>query len=194
MAIANSVKIRTCNEDRAQTLIVVFCNLCNMKVIMDSDALIKVTKASVKDVIVSNIEVFVPEEVEREIVDEGKIKGYPDAIVVEDNIKKGKINAIDTKPNEVTEGVIKSLHLLGGEADSFRLFKQGKYDAITSDDQRFLDLIDSLGIPFTTPTSLLLYLWKAGKISKRKTRGYLEKMRELISLEEYLISIEELGR
>ena len=42
---------------------------------MDSDALIKVTKASVKDVIVSNIEVFVPEEVEREIVDEGKIKG-----------------------------------------------------------------------------------------------------------------------
>ena len=161
---------------------------------MDSDALIKVTKASVKNVIVSNIEVFVPKEVKKETVDEGKIKGYPDAVVVEDNIKKGKIKAIDTKSNELTEGVIKSLHLLGGEADSLRLFKQGNYDAIISDDQRFLDLIDGLGIPFTTPTSLLLYLWKTGKISKRKTHGYLEKMRELISLEEYLISREELGR
>jgi len=154
--------------------------------------LIKITKASVKDVIVSNIEVFVPREVKREVVDEGKTKGYPDAVVVEDNIEKGKIKAIDTKPNELMESVIESLHLFGGEADSFRLFKQDNYDAITSDDQRFLDLIDGLGIPFTTPTSLLLYLWKIGKTSRQETHKYLEKMRELISSEEYLTSMEEL--
>lgn len=154
--------------------------------------MIKVTKASVKDAMVSNIEVFIPREVKRETVDEGKRKGYPDAAVVEDNIRRGKIKAIDTRSSELTERLIESLHLLGGEADSFRLFKQGSYDAITSDDQRFLDLIDGLGIPFTTPTSLLLYLWKTGKVSRQETRKYLEKMKELISSEEYLTSIEEL--
>jgi len=161
---------------------------------MDSDALIKITKGSVKDVIVSNVEVSVPREVKKEVVDEGKTMGYPDAVVIEDNIKKDKIKVIDAESNEPMESVIESLHLLGGEADSYRLFKKGEYDVIASDDQKFLDLVDSLGIPFMTPTSLLLYLWKTGKLSKRETLEYLEKMRKLISSGEYLISKEELGR
>jgi len=45
-----------------------------------------------------------------------------------------------------------------GEAGSFELSKQGNDDAVTSDEQRFLDLIDGLGIPFTPSTSLLIYL------------------------------------
>lgn len=145
-----------------------------MKVVMDSDALIKVTKASVKDVVVSNIEVFVPGEVKREVVDEGKAKGYPDAIIIEDNIRKGKIKVMDTRSDELTESVIGSLHLLGGEADSFRLFKQGNYDAITSDDQRFLDLVDGLSIPFTTPTSLLLYFSTYGKLGRSPSGRHVD--------------------
>jgi len=164
-----------------------------MRVVMDSDVLIKIAKASVKDIIVSNIDVFVPVEVKREAVDEGKAGGYPDAIVMEDNIRKGKVKVVGAQPDELTESLIESLHLLGGEADSLRLYKGGHYDAIASDDQKFLDLVDGLGIPSVTPAALLLYLWKSGKASKHETRKYVERMRELISLEEYLISMEELG-
>jgi len=160
---------------------------------MDSDALIKIAKASVKDVIVTNINVCVPMEVKREAVDEGKAGGYPDAIVIEDNIRKGKVKVVDAQPDELTESLIESLYLLGGEADSLRLYKGGDYDAIASDDQKFLDLIDGLGIPSITPAALLLYLWKSGKASKQETRKYIERIRGLISLEEYLISVEELG-
>lgn len=70
----------------------------------------------------------------------------------------------------VTEDIIGSLQLLGGEADTLRLFKRGNYDAIASDDQRFLDLTDGLGVSFMTPSALLLYLWKKRKISNQKTR------------------------
>jgi len=82
---------------------------------------------------------------------------------------------------------------LGGEADSLRLYEKRNCDAIASDDQKFLDLLDGLGVPFVTLAALILYLWKSGKASKQETRKYIERVRGLISLEEYLLSVKELG-
>ncbi len=159
---------------------------------MDTDVLIKVTKSSLKDLVASNFDVFIAEGVKREAVDEGKEKGYPDAILIERNISEDKIKRVIAGTDEATENIIRGLRLIGGESDTLRLFMRGNYDAIASDDQRFLDLIDGLGLPFMTPSSLLLYLWRNGKISEQETRSYLGKMKELISEEEYLVSMEEL--
>ncbi len=165
-----------------------------MKIVMDSDALIKLTKTSVKDLIASNFELCIPLEVEKEAVNEGKLRGYPDALVIAENIGSGKLKVAETRRLETIERLINSLDLLGGEADSIRLFKQGGYEAIASDDSRFIDLIEGLGIPYVTPGTLLIYLWKIKAVSKEETRRRLDKLREFISSEEYLTSIEELAK
>jgi len=161
---------------------------------MDSDALIKVTKASVKDLITSNFEVHIPTEVRNETVGEGRVRGYPDALAIDDNIGKGKLTVVVPSRVEATERLIGGLNLLGGEADSVRLFRQGGYEAIASDDSRFIDLVEGLGIPYMTPSALLVYLWKRKALSKLEARRCLDKMRELISSEEYMASTEGLEK
>jgi len=165
-----------------------------MRIVMDSDVLIKVTKASIKDLIVSNCEVHIPSEVKKEAVDEGKLEGYPDALAIDENIAQGKLKVAETRRVEAIEKLIKSLSLLGGEADSIRLFRQGNYEAIASDDSRFIDLVQGLGIPYMTPGALLIHLWKSKAISRQEARHYLDEIREFISSEEYLASIDELGK
>jgi hypothetical protein len=165
-----------------------------MKIVMDSDVLIKLTKASVKELATSNFEIHIPPEVEKEAVNEGKNRGYPDALVIDENIKTGKLKVSKTTRLETTEKLISNLNLLGGEADSIRLFKQGNYEALASDDSRFIDLIDGLGIPYITPSVLLIYLWKIKAISKKETREFLDKIKEFINPEEYLASVEELAK
>jgi len=165
-----------------------------MRIVMDSDVLIKVTKASIKDLIASNFEVHIPSEVKKEAVDEGKLGGYPDALAIDENIVQRKLKVAETRRVEAIEELIKSLSLLGGEADSVRLFRQGNYEAIASDDSRFIQLVQGLGIPYMTPSALLIHLWKSKAIPRQEARRYLDKIREFISSEEYLASIDELRK
>ncbi len=157
---------------------------------MDTDALIKIVKVSLKELIVSNVSIHIADGVREESVDEGKAKGYPDAILIEQNLRAGKINVVKTRENKGNEIVTKDLRLRGGEADSLKLFRQGKFDSIVSDDQKFLDLIDSLGIPFLTSSALLLYLYKKGIISGEDARKNMGKLRPMISNEEYFTAMD----
>lgn len=150
---------------------------------MDTDALIKLVKSSLKELIVSNISVAIPVSVSNESVREGKAKGYSDALLIEKNIRDGKINVVKAKKKEAK--MIKGLQLHSGEADCLYIFAQGSYDTVVSDDRKFLDIIDTIGIPFLTPSALVVYLYKSGKISISAANECLEKLRAMISREEY---------
>ncbi len=163
-----------------------------MNIVIDTDALIKISKSSLKELITSNISVNIPSAVKKESVEEGKMRGFPDAILLDNNIQKGRINVVSTKKKRDVEDIIKILQLEGGEADSFRLFHQGKYDSIVSDDQKFLELVDSVGIPFLTPGALIVYLYKVKKISLEEARKCVDKIQHMISDEEYSVTMEEL--
>jgi len=178
--------------ENSKTLYVMDCNFCNMKVVMDSDALIKIAKSSLKDLVVSNISVHISNGVKKESIEEGKAAGFADAILLEKNVSLGKISVVSTGKRKEVEAMIKDLELEGGEADSIRLFHQGRYDSIVSDDQKFLDLIDGIGIPFLTPTALIFYLYKIRKLALEEARKCLEKIRPMISTEEYSLTMERL--
>ncbi len=60
-----------------------------MKVVVDSDVLIKLTKTGSKEAIVSSLEVSIPKRVYEETVIESK--GCLDAYRIQENIKDGKI-------------------------------------------------------------------------------------------------------
>ena len=53
-----------------------------MKTLMDADCLIKLTKAGLKEFICQHDQIAIPRIVKREVVDAGKMKGYPDADLV----------------------------------------------------------------------------------------------------------------
>ena len=156
---------------------------------MDSDALIKLTRSGAKEIVASAEKLVVPLQVRKETVEEGKEGGFPDAFEIERNLKKGLMKAVKAPRTKETETLVKELRLKGGEADVLRLFKSGKCRAIASDDQKFLDLIAALNVPFVTPSALLIHACRKGKVNKEACLGLLEKLRPTISEEEYQLAI-----
>ena len=69
-----------------------------MKIVMDSDALIKLTRVKVKETILRAMEVYVPPKVFEETVVVPKKEGYSDVLLIEDNVKNGmlKVKKLET--------------------------------------------------------------------------------------------------
>jgi hypothetical protein len=79
---------------RALTLRITIVTRKYMKILMDADCLIKLTKAGLKEAICPFCAIMMPQAVYREVVDAGKRKRCEDAFVVEKNISDGKIGVI----------------------------------------------------------------------------------------------------
>ena len=62
------------------------------------------------------------------------------------------------------------------------------YDAIASDDRRFLRKLGSADIPFLMPTACLVYAYEQGKTGQDDTLRILENLKSLISGEEYAVA------
>jgi len=164
-----------------------------MKIVMDSDSLIKLTKAGVKDIVLDNVEVCIPPKVREECVTVAKKEGFADAFEIDENLKKNRIKEKEPARNLEIEEEIKHLGLGKGEADAFRLYKSGKFDAVSSDDSMFIRILDAFNIPYLTPSTVILHIYWKGALTKEKTKEIIKKLRNLISEEEYHLAIEELG-
>jgi hypothetical protein len=151
-----------------------------MRVVMDSDCLVKLTKAGAKAEVVSGMEVHIPPLVKAETVDEAKEKGYQDGIVIEMNIAKTRLHVVKPKKKTAIPAAAK------GEADAVSLFLDGSYDAIASDDRRFLKRLESANIPYLTPAACIVYLHSANRIEKVAASALLESLKPFISKEEYV--------
>ena len=60
--------------------------------------------------------------------------------------------------------------------------------AIASDDQKFIRKMEEMGVPCLTPSALITLTWRIGLMDKGRTLGLLEKIRAMISEEEYILS------
>jgi predicted nucleic acid-binding protein len=118
--------------------------MINMKIVIDSDALIKLTKSGAKELITKCFDVAIPERVYEETVTESE--GYPDAKEIERNIEAKKIVVKEAQQKKK------------GEIAALDLYKRGNYDLLVSDDRRFLKYLAANGIPYLTPPFLIVYL------------------------------------
>lgn len=148
-----------------------------MKILMDADCLIKLTKAGLKEPICQQAEVVIPGLVKREVVDAGKAKGCQDADLVEKNIQQDLIR--------VSEGEFLS-HAKGDQA-LIELFKQGQYDAIATDDAKLTRLLRSTDIPFILPGLLVYSFYQRNIIDKTTALNWIDKISDFISEDEYSI-------
>lgn len=162
-----------------------------MKVIMDADSLIKLTKAKAKEIVIKNIEAYIPPKVFEETVEIPKEEGYADAFLIEENLEKGLLAIKKHEEDKEVEEMIGRLRIRGGEADVFRLYKSGDFDAVSSDDSKFLEILDSLDIPYMTPSALIIYLFKKKVLSREDAESYINNLKEMISDEEYYLAVRE---
>ncbi len=153
---------------------------------MDTDALIKLTKASAKETVASNLSVFIPPEVRTESVDQGKEGGFPDAARIAENIGRGLLATRKPRRSAEVDSLVRDLQLTKGEAEVLRLFRSGSMDLVVSDDRRFLHTLDTLGIPYATSSSLLVALTRSKRISTKAALAVLDKLARFISDNEYV--------
>lgn len=151
--------------------------MIEMKIVIDSDALIKLTKSGAKELITEYFDVAIPERVYEETVTEAD--GYPDAKEIERNIEAKRIVVKEAQQEEK------------GEMAVLDLYKRGDDDLLVSDDRRFLKHLAANGIPYLTPTFLIVNLLHRRKISKKCAENYIDNLKMYISEEEYLTAIEE---
>ncbi|MBU4374380.1 MAG: hypothetical protein KJ714_08105 [Euryarchaeota archaeon] len=154
-----------------------------MKLVIDSDALIKLTKAGAKEVVLNNIEVSIPPSVMDETTRERE--KFIDALIIYENINKGLLKV--KKPGK--NPFVKSLEVKGGEAQVLMLYDG--LSPISSDDGKFLNLLENLNIPYLTPTSIIIYLLKKGAIKKEDAKKYIGNLRDMVSEEEYHLAMDE---
>lgn len=154
-----------------------------MKIVMDSDCLVKLTKSGAKEIVAASMEVHIPYLVKMETVDDVKERGYQDTLMIEENIEKNILHVVrhrGTPPRTVT--------VSKGEEDVVSLFLKGGYDAIASDDRRFLKKLEAANIPYLTPCACILYLYYIGSTGRPGALELLEGLRQFVGSEEYEIS------
>jgi rRNA maturation endonuclease Nob1 len=154
-----------------------------MRLVIDSDALIKLTKAGAKEVVLNNIKAYIPPSVMNETT--GEKEKFPDALKIYENINKGLLKV--KKPDR--SSFVKSLGIKGGEAEVLML--HDSLSAISSDDGKFLNLLENLNIPYLTPASIIIYLLKKKVIKEEEAKKYLMNLKEMVSDEEYHLAMDE---
>lgn len=145
-----------------------------MKLLMDADCLIKLTKAGLKELVTAKDTISIPEQVKREVVDAGKKKQCADAIAVEKNIGSKMISVIDV-PVQVEKG----------DQALIAIYREEDYDAIATDDTKLSRRLKALNIPFILPALILYQLFKKSKIDYKTALWALQQISEFISEDEF---------
>jgi len=145
------------------------------KLLIDADCIIKITKAGLKEKLIDCFETFILERVRQEVVEEGIEKGCEDAIIVKNNIAKGKLKTVE------------SVTGINGDEAIIRNFNRTEYDFVGTDDKKLIKRLKVLDIPYLIPGLLIYHIFQLNKISKEDGLSFLEKLSLFISDDEYQI-------
>lgn len=151
------------------------------KLLFDSDALIKISKAEFLDYVVKCFKVIITEEIYHEAVHEGKKGYYQDAFKLEKFIKNKKINIIRKSHYQTRK---KPKQNFGrGEISVFQAYKKDL--VIVTDDSAFTSYIKTENMKSLSSAHILAALAKKQKIQKDKAYHCLQKLKPFIKMEIY---------
>lgn len=152
-----------------------------MNILVDSDALIKLTRAGIKELLVDTFKVHIPESVVRETVDEGKRLGCADAIIIEGNIAGKRIEVM--RPEG--EGPPSLSLFSGGDREVVHCAVSKNFSTVVTDDAMLLEKLKALGISATVPAAMICAIGRKRRLSAKRVIGLLEALRPYISSDEY---------
>ena len=157
--------------------------------ILDTDSLIKLTKADILKEVCKYFNCVITEEVYNEVITKGKEHLYQDAFEIENLFKNKLINLKKCKK----ESKIEFRDNLGeGEKSIFIFNQNSKNSIIVSDDNTFINFLKEENIDFIIPADFIILLKKLNKINFKKALNYLENLKPYIKQKVYLSIKDEL--
>ena len=150
------------------------------KFILDSDALIKLTKSGILELVCNHYKCIATTEVRNECVEEGKKRLHKDALIIEQCISKKLLNIGHTKKTGKIE-----IKFGKGEISTINFYFQEKNSVIVTDDSAFIKYLEENNIRHMVPAALIALMKKSNKINAEIALSYLEKLREYIKREVY---------
>lgn len=148
-----------------------------IKILLDADASIKLTKISIIGALASGFEILLTSEVHDEHVTAGLKRNYEDAKKMEKLVADKKVAVV-----EVTEksSVYENFRLGRGEISLMNYCLTNDVDMIVSDDEAFLKKLDNYDVPFTPVAGAVLMCVIHGLVNREKALKYLESLKPMI--------------
>jgi len=146
-----------------------------MKILMDSDCLIKITKSGLKKIVCKNFNVTIPSRVKEEVVNAGIKYDYEDAYIIDSNIRNGLIE-VERQKSKFKKG----------EQQILNIFQSKKYDAVATDDSRFIKILKLANINYIIPSVFIVLLFNKGIINFEEACKKLDDLAAFISDDEYM--------
>jgi len=139
---------------------------------LDADCLIKLTKSRLKETVCKNFSVVIPMYVKQEVVDNAGER--PDSVIIGENIEK-QLLSVDKSVTVAAKG----------EDAALSLYQQGGFDAVCSDDKKFIRKLRLLDVPYITPSVFIVILLKDGTLTVGSAMERLEDLSPFVSDDEY---------
>ncbi len=165
--------------------------------VSNSGPLIHLAKADLL-ILLQLYEILIPEEVRYEVVDIGRKKGHPDALLIEKKIKEGEIKVVSVKVPE--EFLVLAEEFGAHPAEASVIYYAKKIDGMALlDDDPARQLARALGVCIRGSLGLLLEGLDRGIISYKKAIEGLNRLSEIMYLssdiyKEVLQEIERRGK
>jgi len=150
-----------------------------MRVLVDSDALIKLTRAGMKELLVSTFSVCVPTAVAAETT--AMIARYADAMTIRQNLDRGLLNVVPLPGTPCPELVL----FRGGDRDVVHCALAGGFAAVVTDDACLLEKLRTLGVSVTVPAAMIIAVGRKRRMPAEEVLAYLGALQPYISEDEY---------
>jgi len=145
-----------------------------MKIVMDADCLIKLTKAQLKEAVCEAFVILVPRRVREEVM--VNASEHPECPVIEANLNRGALTEVPGVSSQAK-----------GEEAALALYQAGPCAGIATDDKRFARRLQMLGVPYVTPGVFVWLLVKRGRLTVDEGLGKLERLAPLVSDDEIAV-------
>lgn len=123
-------------------------------------------------------QIQIPPEVERETVDRGKEKGYPDAITIEQAINDGWIvtHPLKDESQKILEALTRITGIDIGEAQTIILAKQKKEKQVLMDQANARETARNLGLAPKGTIYIIIAATKRQLLTKEEAKQTLDKL------------------
>jgi rRNA-processing protein FCF1 len=147
-----------------------------MRIAMDADCLIKLAKAGLKEKVCAAWTVSIPVLVLQETVE--RAPRLPDAVRISENIAAGRL-AVQAVGQDQAKG----------EDAVLGLYQGGGFDAVATDDARFIRRLRALGVPYALPAVIVVRLRLDGTLNADQAGQALAALRQHISADQHAAAL-----